>query len=195
MPFVRPLPTMEVVFHRTSEREYAISVCRPGRAPTEPCPAPGYDPRMPHDLAHLAIELELGLQHAIYGQVAAGGSFLRRHDGETLPADKRAASRARRRNKRRTDRLARDGRDQTALSEHAVNICVTAWLAAPDACQRVPSNIRKMRAALPAHEQERLTDDVIMRACTRLNSLSARWRRLDVGQSMMVAWKPRNSRS
>jgi hypothetical protein len=36
-------------------------------------PAPGYDPRLPHDMAHFVVENELGITGGVFGQLAQGG--------------------------------------------------------------------------------------------------------------------------
>lgn len=65
---------MEVEFRRTGERRYAVTIFRKSYAHIEMNPAPGYDPIMPHDLLHLAVESEIGLRCGIFGQIAAGGN-------------------------------------------------------------------------------------------------------------------------
>jgi len=37
-------------------------------------PAPGYDPVLPHDLQHFIVERALGIEGAVFGQLAAGGT-------------------------------------------------------------------------------------------------------------------------
>lgn len=65
---------MIVTFTRTGERRYGVAVDRPGAPRLVMHPAPGYHPRLPHDLLHLAVELEYGIAHGVFGQVAAGGT-------------------------------------------------------------------------------------------------------------------------
>ena len=45
---------MHVTFTRTGERRYAVAVVRPGAPRLIMDPAGGYDPLVPHDLAHFA---------------------------------------------------------------------------------------------------------------------------------------------
>ena len=74
---------MEVTFRRTGERRYAV-IARPERWPAVTMdPAPGFDPCIPHDLIHFAIEREFAIERGVFGQLAAGGdvtSFWRLDD-------------------------------------------------------------------------------------------------------------------
>jgi hypothetical protein len=63
-----------VTFTRTGERRYGVAVDPPGAPRLVMHPAPGYHERLPHDLVHLAVELEYGIAHGVFGQVAAGGT-------------------------------------------------------------------------------------------------------------------------
>src|SRR5687768_4258754 len=46
---------MEVTFTRTGERRYSVSVEGPGIVTAVMDPAPGYDPLLPHDMAHFVV--------------------------------------------------------------------------------------------------------------------------------------------
>ncbi|HEY7017829.1 MAG TPA: hypothetical protein VH297_05120, partial [Gaiellaceae bacterium] len=99
---------MIVEFIRTGERRYAVAVEREGAPRLVMDPAPGYDERLPHDMLHLAVELEHGIPFGVFGQVAAGGNAgtFRRADGTP---DRRL--------KRRGERLVRAHGDDLARSE------------------------------------------------------------------------------
>jgi hypothetical protein len=56
-------------------------------------PAPGYDPRLPHDAAHFIVENELEITGAIFGQLAAGGTANTFHS-ENLKKPKRKKKQA-----------------------------------------------------------------------------------------------------
>jgi hypothetical protein len=62
---------MKVTFTRTAERRYRVSV--EGPVPSWMEPAPGYDARLPHDMAHFVVENELGISGGVFGQLATGG--------------------------------------------------------------------------------------------------------------------------
>jgi hypothetical protein len=65
-------------------------------------PAPGYDAKLPHDMAHFIVENELGISGGVFGQLASGGTAgtfipidvdkqrrIRRRVSESLPKTKR----------------------------------------------------------------------------------------------------------
>src|SRR5262245_18087788 len=87
---------------------------------------------MPHDLSHLIVELELGVAHGIFGQLQAGGHAATFHLTSNVTADHRTAARDRRRRDKSGEKLLREGRDDSALSERATYICLRAWLARSD---------------------------------------------------------------
>jgi hypothetical protein len=101
---------MEVTFKRTAERRYAVIVERPGAPTLIMHPAPGYDGRMPHDLAHFIAERDETIEHGFFGQLDAGG-----HAGTFHRADGVVD----RQLKRRGDRLVRQHRADLARSERA----------------------------------------------------------------------------
>jgi len=183
---------VNVEFRRTAERRYAVIVHRDGDT-LAMNPAPGYDPLMPHDLAHLIVEIELGLTRGIFGQLAAGGDAATFHAARSN--DRRADARERRRRGKRGDALMQQGRDDGALSERASYICTQAWLARSKDPQ-LRARARAM-AAEAAHvrgvqapdETRALTPAVIDRACARFEALSAQWRALAIGASMTVEWR------
>jgi len=75
---------VEVEFKRTGERRYAGA----GHGPKVMDPAPGFDALLPHDLLHYAVEVELGLDGAIFGQLAAGGDACTFHGVDSVPSEK-----------------------------------------------------------------------------------------------------------
>ena len=101
---------MDVTFKRTAERRYAVIVERPGAPTLIMHPAPGYDARLPHDLAHFIAERDEGIEHGIFGQLAAGG-----HAGTFHRADGAVD----RQLKRRGDRLVHQSGADMARSERA----------------------------------------------------------------------------
>ena len=66
---------MEVTFRRTGERRYAVVAEPEGHPAVTMDPAPGFDPRLPHDLVHYAVEREHGIELGVFGQLAAGGNL------------------------------------------------------------------------------------------------------------------------
>src|SRR5262245_13695334 len=91
---------MLVTFARTGERRYAVRAVVEGMTAMEMDPAPGFDPLMPHDLQHFIVERALGIEAAIYGQLAAGGT-VGTFRAMTSSSESRAASRERRKRDRK----------------------------------------------------------------------------------------------
>jgi hypothetical protein len=184
---------VNVEFKRTDERRYAVIVHRDGETLVMN-PAPGYDASMPHDLSHLIVEIELGLTGGIFGQVAAGGHAATFHPANAESNDRRAAARDRRRRDKRGDKLMQRGRDDGALSERATYICLHACLArSADPEHRARARAMTAEAAhvrdvQSADETRALSPAAIDRICARLESLSAQWRALAIGESMFVEW-------
>lgn len=184
---------MDVTFKRTGERRYGVFVARPEHPDVEMNPAPSYDDDLPHDFIHFVVEEELGLARGVFGQLAAGGdsgTFRIAHTG----SDAREIARARRRQKTRGKRLTDEGSDEGELSERAATICQQAWL------ERFPSRerlakarkleafVQKVRAESTPADLEALSEPVIERICERLERLSERWAKVEVGQSISLTW-------
>src|SRR5712671_4087711 len=109
---------MNVTFTRTAERRYRVSVEGPGVVSSWMEPAPGYDARLPHDMAHFVVENELGISGAVFGQLAAGGNARTFH-----PTDDQVSPKLARRGKR----LAVTNRGDAMLSEKVVFLACQMW--------------------------------------------------------------------
>lgn len=109
---------MEVTFKRTAQRRYAVVVNRPGASALAMHPAPGYDPLLPHDLAHFIVERECGIALGVFGQLAAGGDAATFHRSDGV-VDRKL--------RRRGERLARENRAELARSEQLVYRCMRTW--------------------------------------------------------------------
>jgi hypothetical protein len=98
---------MRVVFERHEPRRYRSLVYRDDGVVLL---LPGYDRkwRVPHDLAHFAVERELGLTDGVFGSIAAGGVF---------PNMQVVAGRKRHDARRRSDRVLRDNKKSLAIAE------------------------------------------------------------------------------
>src|SRR6188474_248041 len=102
---------MQVEFHKTGERRYAVKIRRENLPDVEMNPAPGFDPLMPHDLLHFLVEQELGLRQAIFGHVAAGGGTFRMRPSESK--NDRQDARERRKLKQKGEKmLKKEGLDE-----------------------------------------------------------------------------------
>lgn len=180
---------MEVQFKRTGERRYAVTIFREGYPTIEMNPAPGYDPIMPHDLAHLIVEKEIGLRRGIFGQLAAGGNAGTFHSVPSAIENKREASRLRRKAAKRGEKLLREGRDESAISERAVDVYLNEWFS-----RSTEPNRKKMAVQLPPQRKKISEDDAltsektIERVCASLEWASERWASLKIGESFSVLW-------
>ena len=185
---------MEIAFRRTGPRRYAVEIRRSGLPDVAMDPAPGYDPLVPHDLAHFVVESELGLRCGIFGQAALGGhagTFVR--EGATGEPT-REASRRRRRTDRRSATLLRAGHRESAASERATYVCLHDWLArsADPARRRRAAEmapwLEHVRSTQSPAERRALDEAVLARIRARFDELSARWAALPIGGALRVEW-------
>jgi hypothetical protein len=185
---------MILVFRRTGQRRYAVEAQRPGFPDVVMNPAPGFDPRMPHDLMHLVVEAQLGLTRGIFGQLAGGGDAGSFHIPSKAGADSRKLARTRKRVSTRGKRLLKVGRDDCAESERATFICWHEWLARSSSLegrkqsQAMSRQAKEVRDTATGKEQRALSERKLDEICTHLDQLSAHWLQLRVGESMSVAW-------
>lgn len=157
---------MNVTFTRTGERRYKVSVDGKGVVPSEMDPAPGYDPKLPHDMAHFVVENELGLM-GIFGQLASGG-----HAHSFRPVYEVKNSRA----AKRGDRLSIAYRRDAELSEKVIFLAQRTWMGGP------------MDDVYPVRE---VSPDEVARICGEFERVSSVWASLAVGESMTLTWKGR----
>jgi anaerobic selenocysteine-containing dehydrogenase len=158
---------MEARFTRTGQRRYRVSVEGPDVVSSYMDPAPGYDARLPHDMAHFIVENELGIKGGVFGQIAAGGAFI-------IPTD----NAKRRKLARRRKRIAQANHKDALLSEHLVYVTCSLW--------------QKKTAEAPSIAGFRAED--INRVCREFDAASAVWSRLGIGESMTLVWYRRRSR-
>src|SRR4051812_32147409 len=132
---------MDVTFTRTGERRYGVYVDRPGAPRLQMHPAPGYDPLLPHDMVHLAVELECGIALGVFGQLAAGG------DAGTFHRADGVRDRGLR---RRGERLVRAHGADLARSEELTARALHAWHrrsgALPGVCARLDALSKRWRS-------------------------------------------------
>jgi hypothetical protein len=155
---------MKVTFTRTAERRYRVSVEGEGVVSSWMEPAPGYDSRLPHDMAHFIVENELGIKGGIFGQLANGGNA-----GTFRPIDEQANRKVIKRGKQ----MLAKNRNDAALSEKIVYL----------ACQRWNN---KPSEALNA---EGISEDDIMKVCRQFDTVSAIWTKLSVGRVLKILCK------
>lgn len=180
---------MEVQFHRTDDRRYALRVLRAPLPPVE-FQAFGYSDRLPHDLAHFIVESELRLTRGIFGFWAAGGDS--GGPEHVAGESRRQASRRRRKAERRdASKLRRGARGDGDFSEVAAYVCSLEWARRANDPARSPdaaASIENALARMPDEQRRLFTRELFDRVCARMDELSARWSALDVGESMSVDW-------
>jgi hypothetical protein len=192
---------MRVEFHRTAVRAYAVKVSRETGPAMIMDPAPGYDPQMPHDLLHLIIEMELGFTRGIFGQLAAGGTAGTFRHAERATTDRRDAARRRRHLNGKGDRLVAEGRGEAESSERLSAFCLHAWLARstdPTLRQKAVAmspNLPPRSGAGGGGSEAALTETLLRNVLERMDDWSAQWRRVRVGECLVVPWCPRSRRS
>ena len=155
---------MNVTFTRTAERNYRVSVEGPGVVSSWMEPAPGYDARLPHDMAHFVVENELGITGGIFGQLAAGG-----HARTFHPTDPKVTRKVVKRGKR----LAVANRGDASLSEKVVYLACRTW-------NNAHSEVSPI---------EGVSAEDIRRVCREFDAVSAVWSKLAVGGSMTLVWR------
>ena len=155
---------MNVTFTRTAERRYRVSVEGPGVVSSWMEPAPGYDARLPHDMAHFVVENELGITGGIFGQLAGGG-----HARTFHPTDEQASRKVAKRGKR----LAATNRGNAMLSEKVVFLACRTWN-------------NDLSGVTPL---EGVSAEDIRRVCREFDAVSAIWSELAVGESVTLVWR------
>ncbi len=154
---------MKVTFTRTGDRRYRVSVEGPGLVTSVMDTAPGYDPLLPHDMAHFVVENELGLI-GVFGQLASGG-----HAHSFRPVETPKNSRA----EKRGDRISAAARREADLSEKVIFRAQRTWMKGD--MSDVP-------------DVKEVSDAEISKICDAFEAVSKVWSKLKVGESMTLDW-------
>ena len=155
---------MKVTFTKTGERRYRVSVEGKGVISSWMEPAPGYDARLPHDMAHFVVENELGITGGVFGQLAGGG-----HARTFHPTDEQISRKVAKRGRR----LAVANRGDAILSEKVIFL---AW--------RIWNNDLSGGSTLKG-----VSAEDISQVCREFDAVSAIWSKLAVGESMTLVWR------
>ena len=153
---------MKVTFTRTRDRGYSVSVEGPGIDPVKMHPAPGYDERLPHDVAHFIVENELGIMGGVFGQIAAGGTA-----NTFFSSDAKYPKKARDRGKK----IAKANKKDALFSEHAIYAAQSRW----EKHDIIPDT------KIPGAD--------IIRIIGEFESFAERWSKLPIGGSITLEWK------
>jgi hypothetical protein len=149
--------------------------------------------RLPHDLRHLVVELELGVTDGIWGTIADGGMYtsMRFVGGHRLPHN--AA--------RKSDALKKARHHRIGRAELFANIAESiAALDSPTDAQ-VREIIRRHLAAVPLSEPgqdparvvELPPPDALIAAAVAVRAAAEKWAALPVGAERSYEWRPRQS--
>jgi len=149
--------------------------------------------RLPHDLRHLIVELELGVTDGIWGTIADGGMYasMRFAGGHRLPHD--AARKSNALKKARHHRIGR--------AELFANLAESiAALDSPTDAQ-VRAIIRRHLAVVPLSEPgqdparvvELPPPAALVVAAVALRAAAEKWAALPVGTELSYEWTPRRS--
>jgi hypothetical protein len=170
---------MRVHFHREEQRGgYAALIHRTDGVTVR---LPGFDRkwRVPHDLAHLVAERELGLARGVFGCIAAGAMFSNMTLVEGRPRyDVRARSRA----------VLRANSADLTLAE-----CLSGVVHdAVEHDQDLPTAYRRLREAWGVLRAEPCPYQPaeLRRAIDVLGQLVARWEALGHGEVLALRWEP-----
>jgi hypothetical protein len=149
--------------------------------------------RLPHDLRHLIVELELGVADGIWGTIADGGIYtsMRYVGGHRLPHD--AA--------RKSDALKKARHHRIGRAELFANLAESiAALDSPTDGQ-VREIIRRHLANVPLSEPGQDPKQVVdlplpaalIAAAVALRAAAENWAALPVGAELRYEWAPRQS--
>lgn len=135
----------------------------------------GHPGEVPHDIAHLVVEDELGLERGVWGVLAAGGLFRR----ASVIAGRRRPHAA-----ERAHEILRSAVEQLNQAEILTRaVCDLSLTGAAD--------LRALRAATGARWwAPAATDAALTRAFARLGEAGARWAELPPGGTLHFTWTP-----
>jgi hypothetical protein len=90
--------------------------------------------------------------------------------------------------------LRNGGRDDGPASERATYICWYEWLRRSKKPERrkraatMAEGVKHALAGMPERERQAFTEEFFTRVCARMDELSAKWARLEIGDSFSVEW-------
>lgn len=185
---------MQVEFHKTGERRYSVVILHDNLPKLEMNPAPGFDPLMPHDMLHFLVEQELGLQKAIFGQIALGGTAGTFSQNPSESKNTKKDSRQRRKTKQRGEKMLKGGIDECAQSERATYVCWQDWLAysnnpaLQNQAKEMEDTAQSIFGQMSANERAKFGKENLAKIRLRMDEVSQSWSNLKVGQSISLEW-------
>ena len=152
---------MKVTFTKVATRRYSLTAEGTKHGTVKMDPAPGFHDRLPHDAAHLIVEIELGIEGGIFGQIAAGG---------ILPPQDQDA-RIRRKAKKRREAIFKANNNDALFSEHAVYAAQSRW----EKHEIIPDT------KIPPAD--------LARIIAKFEEFAAQWSLLPIGGSISLEWQ------
>jgi hypothetical protein len=135
---------------------------------------------VPHDIAHLIVEEELGLESGVWGVLAAGGLFR----GASVKAG------------RRRPHAAQYARELLEASIEQLNQAEILTRAVCDLAVTDTVDLRALRTASgPRWWPATATESALDQAVRRLRQAGEQWSSLDAGESLRFTWSRRPDRT
>ena len=136
------------------------------------------DRELPHDIAHLIVEDELGLEHGVWGVLAAGGLFR----GASVRAG------------RQRPHAARRGREVVAAATEQLNQAEILVRAVCDLAGDGTADLRALRSRTGARWwSETASEAALTRSFERLAAAVDDWAALQPGGVLRFSWPGRTS--
>lgn len=154
---------MKVTFTKVHEKGYSVSAEGLGIDPLVMNPAPGYDGRLPHDVAHFIVENELGILGGVFGQLAAGGT------ANTFFSQE---SKNPRKSRKRGKEMVKANKEDLLFSEHAVYAAQSRW----EKHDIIPNT--------------KISLANLERIIGQFESFANKWSKLVIGESIALDWRP-----
>ncbi len=178
------MPALEVEFFKGPTRRYhsvlhrvdGVDVQLDGGAYND---VGGRAGEVPHDIAHLVVEDELGLALGVWGVLAAGGLFR----GASIRAG------------RQRPHAARRAREILAASVEQLNQAEVLTRGVCDLAVTGRADLRALRAATGARWwSSTASEEALVRSFGRLREAGERWADLRADGSLRFRWTPPPSR-
>jgi len=186
---------MKVEFQKTGERRYAVRILREDLPVLEMNPAPGFDELMPHDLCHFIVEKALGIENAIFGQLAGKGTAGTFRNAPTANGNTKNDSRMRRKAAQKGKKMVKENLDSYGKSERATYIFWQNWLENSEdeelkkrAAEMKP-NAESIIGQMKTDEKKLYTKETFAKVRAEMTKLSEQWQNLKAGKSITIDWE------
>ena len=177
------MPALEIEFFKGSTRRYrsvlhradGVEIELDGGSYNKVGGAAG---EVPHDIAHLVVEDAFGLEHGVWGVLAAGGLFR----GASVKAG------------RQRPHAARRGREILEASVEPLNQAEVLTRAVCDLAVAGTADLAALRAATGARWWwAGATDAALAEAIRRLDAAGERWAQVRAGEALRCSWGRRRT--